>query len=70
MEFASNTARKSLAIAAVGASDKSILIDSASVSVDECVVVCEEDNFYCSELKEKVCFIASCKVIHETHANN
>ena len=54
----------------VGAADKSILINSTAVAVDECVVVCEEDNFYCSELKEMVCFVASCKVIHKTHANN
>ena len=42
----------------VGAANKSILINSTAVAVDECVVVwCEEDNFYCSKLKEKVCVL-------------
>ena len=57
-------------VEALTAADKSILINSTAVAVDECVVVCEEDNFYCSELQEKVCFVASCKVIHKTHASN
>ena len=35
-------------VEALTAADKSILINSTAVAVDECVVVCEEDNFYSS----------------------